>query len=292
MELRQLEHFVAVAEDESFTRAARRLGYVQSALSVSIQALERELAVRLFDRTTHRVALTDAGETLLGSARATLAAAETFRDDAAAVHGVVRGRLRIGAMQAFTVVNVPRLVGRFHREHPQVQLTMRPDGGGVAGMLSAVADGELDLAFAATAELPKGLRRLPLKRESLLLVSAESEEPRLGASVQLADLADQSFVDFPPGWILRTLVDRAFAQRDLQRTVAIEVADVPSCRQLVREGLGVAVLPESIVAIDPLGLRRHELIPGLTWDPAVVVRADAPLSPATAAFLKLLEFES
>ena len=62
MELRQLDHFVAIAEDGSFTKAARRLNYVQSALSVSIQALERELRVRLIDRTTHRVTLTRAGE--------------------------------------------------------------------------------------------------------------------------------------------------------------------------------------------------------------------------------------
>ena len=75
MELRQLDHFVAIAEDGSFTKAARRLNYVQSALSVSVQALERELGVRLFDRTTHRVALTDAGDALLPAARRALAAA-------------------------------------------------------------------------------------------------------------------------------------------------------------------------------------------------------------------------
>ena len=69
MEIRQLEHFAAVAEERSFTRAARRLNYVQSALSVSIQSLERELGLRLFDRDTRRVALTDAGEALLPAAR-------------------------------------------------------------------------------------------------------------------------------------------------------------------------------------------------------------------------------
>src|SRR5258708_39043583 len=94
MDIRQLEQFVAIAEERSFTRAARRLSYVQSALSVSIQSLERELGVRFFDRTTHRVVLTDAGEALLPSARRTLTSAEETRDLAAAVKGVLRGRLR------------------------------------------------------------------------------------------------------------------------------------------------------------------------------------------------------
>ena len=93
MELRQLNHFVAVAEEQSFTNAARRLSYVQSALSVSIQSLERELGVRLFERTTHRVALTDAGDALLPSARQILASVEQTRDIAAALRGVLRGCL-------------------------------------------------------------------------------------------------------------------------------------------------------------------------------------------------------
>src|SRR5271155_2936066 len=99
VELRQLSHFVAVAEEGSFTRAARRLNYVQSALSVSVQALERELGVRLFERTTHRVTLTGPGAEILPAARRTLTAAEETRDIAAAVKGVLRGRLRVGIMQ-------------------------------------------------------------------------------------------------------------------------------------------------------------------------------------------------
>lgn len=291
MELRQLEHFVAVAEDESFTRAAVRLGYVQSALSVSIQALERELEVKLFDRTTHRVGLTAAGEDLLASARATLAAAQSFRDDAAAVHGVIRGKLRIGAMQAFTSINLPRLLGRFHREHPQVEITMRPALGGAAALLSALAAGELDLCFVAVAEVPRGLRALRLVSEPLLLVQRESSVKGEPKPVQLAALAGQSFVDFPQGWIVRTLVDRAFAALGLTRTVTIEVADVPAAKQLVREGLGVAILPESIFAADTQGLAAVAIRPELSWNPSLVLRDAFAPSPAAAAFLALVEAE-
>ncbi len=288
MELRQLEHFVAVAEDESFTRAARRLGYVQSALSVSIQSLERELSVRLFDRTTHRVLLTDAGRALLPSARATIASAEGFRDEAAAVNGVMRGHLRIGLMQSFTALNVPRLLGRFHREHPTVELTVRPAIGGAAAMLSAVATGELDLAFVAVAESPSDLRVLPLVTEPLLLTTRESDARRSGRTVKLEQLSDATFVDFPVGWGIRTVVDRAFARLGIERPVGIEIADVPTFIQLIREGLGVALLPDSLLVGDPRGLDTQPITPALSWDLAVVARAPDATSPAAAAFLELV----
>lgn len=292
MELRQLEHFVAVAEDGSFTRAARRLGYVQSALSVSIQSLERELSVRLLDRTTHRVSLTDAGRTLLPAARSTLAEATGLRDEAAAINGVVRGRLRIGLMQAFTVLNVPRLLGQFRRAHPQVELTLRPSGGGAAELVSAVATGELDLAFVAVADLPRGLLALPLASESLCLISAETDAPSHQGQMKLRGLADASFVDFPVGWGIRTIVDRAFAQLGVHRRVGIEVADTSMCVQLVREGLGVALLPESLISGTPGGsdgLHVQGVTPAPRWDLAVVTRGEASLSPAAAAFIGLLE---
>jgi DNA-binding transcriptional LysR family regulator len=289
VELRQLEHFVAVAEDGSFTRAARRLGYVQSALSVSIQSLERELSVRLLDRTTHRVSLTEAGRTLLPGARSTLAAAAGLRDEAAAVNGVLLGRLRVGVMQAFTALNVPRLLGEFHREHPQVELTIRPASGGSAELLSSVATGELDLAFVAVVDLPRGLRALPLVSEALYLISREADAPRHRHPVKLTELAAATFVDFPIGWGIRTVVDRAFAQLGVDRHVGIEVADTSMYLQLVREGLGVGLLTQSLMSGDPHGLHAHPVTPAPSWDIAVVTRGESSISPAAAAFVELLQ---
>jgi DNA-binding transcriptional LysR family regulator len=289
VELRQLEHFVTVAEDGSFTRAARRLGYVQSALSVSIQSLERELSVRLLDRTTHRVSLTEAGRTLLPAARSTLAAAAGLRDEAAAVNGVLLGRLRVGVMQAFTALNVPRLLGQFHREHPQVELTVRPASGGSAELLSSVATGELDLAFVAVVDVPRGLRTLPVVSEQLYLVSREADAPASRRPIKLAELTDATFVDFPTGWGIRTVVDRAFAQLGLERRVGIEVADTSMYLQLVREGLGVGLLTQSLMSGGPDGLHAHPVTPAPSWEIAVVTRGESSISPAAAAFVELLQ---
>ena len=102
MELRHLENFVAVAEERSFTRAASREHLVQSALSVSIQSLEKELAARLFERSTHQVALTDAGQALLPEARRTLEAAAAARaifETAVALGGTRSGEHGIGLVK-------------------------------------------------------------------------------------------------------------------------------------------------------------------------------------------------
>ena len=109
--------------------------------------------------------------------------------------------------------------------------------------------------------------------------------------IALRELADESFVDFPTGWSVRTLVDRAFAALDLHRQVTIEVADVPACKQLIREGLGVALLPESIIAADSAGLQTRDVVPSVSWEVSMIVRDGVDPSPATSAFMELVEVE-
>src|SRR5437762_2370234 len=113
MELRQLEAFVAVAEERNFTRAAARLYVAQSGLSATIRSLERELGAPLFLRTTRHVELTAAGQALLGEARRTLASAHAAADAVAAIEGLRRGTLTLGIMQASSLFGLPRLLARY-----------------------------------------------------------------------------------------------------------------------------------------------------------------------------------
>src|SRR5487761_1077727 len=289
MEFRQLSHFVAVAEDGSFTKAARRLSYVQSALSVSVQALERELSVRLFDRTTHRVTLTGAGRSLLPVARQTLAAAEEIRDVAAALRGVLRGTLRVGIMQSLPFADVPELLGTFHRQHPDVEIEVRPAAGGSAALVEELRQGGLDIAFIALHDLPSGLTAIPLGSEELVVVTApETALPGRGP-VTLDQLADARFVDFPAGWGVRTAVDRAFAAAGLERNVTIEAAAVAACLQLLRAGLGIALLPPSLI---PSGggphLMQRAVSPPPTWHVVMASPAGHAANAAATAFTELV----
>jgi DNA-binding transcriptional LysR family regulator len=287
VELRQLEHFVAVAEELSFTRAAHRLSYVQSALSVSIRALEADLGVRLFDRTTHGVALSDAGEALLPAARRTLASVEHTRDLAAALKGVIRGTLRIGIMQSFGFLDVPGLLGRFHREHPHVEIEMRPSAGGSEALVKELKRGGTDIAFVALAEDPAGVSAVQLAVEELYVIGVPELLPRRRARVELAALSEASFIDFPIGWGVRTTVDQAFLAAGVTRQVPVEVADVGTLLQLVRAGLGVALLPRSLVG-DVEGLQTRRTASPIRWRVVMALPSDRPVRAAARAFAELV----
>jgi DNA-binding transcriptional LysR family regulator len=288
MELRQLEHFIAVAEESSFTRAAQRLQVVQSTLSVSVRSLERELGARLLERTTHRVGLTDAGRALLAEARNALAAVEAARDAVAAVQGGVRGTVRIGIMNSLRLIDLASALTRYHRERPLVQIVPRTAVGGSVELVAGVLDGSLDLAFTALpGPYPSGLSVRPLASEPLLLACPDGHPLAGRERVALAELDGERFVDFPVGWGTRAIVDRVFEQAGVRREIAVEVSDVPTAVELVRAGFGCAFLSRSLASgAGPVALRGVD--PSPVFEVSLVTSAGRRLSAAAAGLVDLL----
>ncbi|CAM5551161.1 Transcriptional regulator OS=Streptomyces fumanus OX=67302 GN=GCM10018772_55020 PE=3 SV=1 [Streptomyces fumanus] len=196
MELRHLQHFVAVAEDQHFTRAAERLLVSQSGLSASIRALERELGTALFVRTTRRVTLTEAGRALLDEARRVLAQVRSAYEAVAAVQGVLRGTLSLGTEQCIAGVHVAGLLAAFRRRHPDVEIRLRQAGSGE--LAEEVAAGRLDLAFAyRTRADTDQLRSVSLASEPMTVLCHPGHPlAARGAVLTPGDLADEVFVDF------------------------------------------------------------------------------------------------
>ncbi|MFD4689939.1 LysR family transcriptional regulator [Streptomyces sp. NPDC058463] len=290
MELRQLEHFVAVAEEQHFTRAAERLAVSQSGLSASVRALEHELRTPLFSRTTRTVRLTEAGQALLVEAERTLAGARAARDAVDAVRGLLRGTLTLGVEQCVAGVSPARLLAAFHRDHPHMEIRLRQEG--TSSLLEGVAGGRLDLAFAATVsplEWPGEL--MPLAREPMVVLCAPghrlAEEPR----VAWTGLHGESFIDFHPDWGPRRAADEAFAAAGVRRTVALEVNDVHSLLELVHEGLGIAVVPHhfsrkqearGLVVVELDGAHRP------VYESVVLLPPARAMSPGAKALMSLV----
>lgn len=284
VELRHLEHFLAVAETGSFTRAAARVHVVQSALSVSVRSLEVDLGAKLFDRSTRRVELTEAGAALVAEARTTLAAARAARDAVAAVSDGTRGTVRIGIMQALPAIDLAALLTRFHAERTQVRIEPSTHADGSRGLVQAVADNRLDLALAALpGPHPAEVDAVALHHEPILLACAPDHPLADQRPVRLADLADQAFLDLPEGWGSRMSVDLLFAAHHLTRRIEVEVADVAALCQLARAGLGVALLAPSCVPAD----QRPWLVPvqpHATFTVSLVLPHHRRLSAAAQAF--------
>jgi DNA-binding transcriptional LysR family regulator len=286
MELRQLEHFVAVAEARSFTRASERLHIVQSAVSASIRRLERDLQAELFTRTTQRVQLTDAGSMLLPQARRILGEVQAARDLVGDVSGGLRGTLTIGTMQALSAgpIDVPGLLAGFRESHPLLEIHLRHAPNGSTELAEQLRDGRIDIAILSLPEgAPPGISMTPLASEPMVLVCAPAHRLASRRSVRLADVAGEQFIDHPGGWGTRIAVDSAFAAAGLHRQVAYEVADTPSVVNLVSHDLGVAFLPPSIV---PAGAGVSQIaVRGRSprWEVSLALPANRPVTAAAWA---------
>jgi DNA-binding transcriptional LysR family regulator len=286
MELQQLRYVVAVAETRSFTRAAERCLVVQSALSHQVARLERELGVRLFARTSRRVALTPAGEAFLPAARRCLEAAERALADVAAASGEIGGRLAVGVIPTVAAIDVPAALQRLRARHPRVEIALRM--GASEELIAQVADGALDVASVGLpdGDRPQGVRAHALGRDRLVAVVAAAHPLARETTVDLRRLAGETFVDFPARTAGRAQSDRAFAAAGLTREVAFEVTAADLLARIVGQGLAIALLP-SAFAPAPAGLVTIPVSDGpsrieyLVW-------SDFNPTPATGAFLDVL----
>ncbi|MBB5475838.1 LysR family transcriptional regulator [Micromonospora parathelypteridis] len=288
MELRQLEYFVAVAEEQNFTRAAARLHVVQSAVSAAVKTLERELGAPLLDRNSKRVLLTDAGAALLPRARIALDAARDARDAVAEVHGGLRGTLRIGTMTSIRLLRLPSLLGEFHRRHPGVLLQTIAAPSGSQGLIDALAERRLDLAFVSLPGAPPADIHLTELARSVIDLAVPDDHPFASReSVTLGELAGLDFIDSPVGFGNRAVTDRAFATAGLSRRVAIEIPDIATGADHVRHGLGIALLPRFVVA-DTKGVRALTVTDAdLDWTLSLAIPLGRPVGAAARALINL-----
>jgi DNA-binding transcriptional LysR family regulator len=286
MELRQLEHFVTVAEERHFTRAANLLQISQSGLSASIRALEIELGTSLFIRSTRRVELTAAGQALLADSIRTLASAAAAQNAVAAVRGLVRGRLTVGAEPCLGSVNVPAELGRFRTANQGVEIRIRYEGS--IELIESVASGRMDVAFVvATGDVPPGVRLRPLSTQKLVVLCHADHPFAHRKEVDIESLTRESLVGFQSGWAAHVLARRAFAAAGFDYRADMEVNDVHPLLDLVECNLGVAIVPHNFALKRPESLVAVALPKDMPdWTVAVAVAEE--LSPAATAFLDQL----
>jgi DNA-binding transcriptional LysR family regulator len=285
VELRQLEYFLAIAEEGSFTSAAARLYMGQSSLSAALLGLERELGTQLFIRGRHGSELTDAGRALLEPARAAVAEAARARDAVAEIKGLLRGSVRVATVAVPRNMDVVMTIRRFQDQHPGVHVHVLHDG--AKDLIGLVADGQVDLAITPlTHRTSPALKFDPLTSTPLAVMCPAGH--RLGGAheVDLRELIDEQIIDLPRGWWVRDLFDRMVTQRALRREVRLEVDEWYGVLAMVQRGIGIAYGPRACIDDAVFGdIAVATLADAPQWELGIAMRDEALRGAAGRAFL-------
>jgi len=288
MDLRQLRYLVALAEERSFTRAAAREHIAQPALSQQIRRLEREVGLALVERTTRRVAPTEAGELLVARARRALAEIEAAQAEMQALRGMLTGRVAIGAMPTMGPIDLSPVMATFHRRHPGVELVVREQSSEELAEMLRID--ELDIAFLSVTERIEshGLGLAQLACEELVVVLPQ-EHPLAGeGKLSMPRLAGERFIGYREGARLRELLESAGRAAGFEPLVKLASNEGQRIRGLVGCGAGIAIMPRSEAEWPDRDFAVATLVdPGLSRDITLAWREERRLPPAAAEFLAL-----
>lgn len=243
MNISQLRTFVSVIEGGSFSEAARRMGISQPAVTLQIQALEADLGATLLDRRYRSIDLTDAGRVLLPYARQVLAEVEDAREGIAALSGTLTGRLVIAASTTPGVYVIPRLLGRFLAENPEVGVTITVHD--TTGVVEEVASGRA--SFGVSGAVVKGARATfaPLGTDELVLICPNGSPLAARKDVPVAALADMDWVMRESGSGTRQVAEAFLTAHELDTSelrVIVELGTGEAMVSAVEGGLGIAML--------------------------------------------------
>ncbi|WP_072691521.1 LysR family transcriptional regulator [Rhodococcus marinonascens] len=284
MELRQLEYFVAVAEEANFTRAAERVHISQSGISAQIRQLEHHLGATLIDRSNRTATLTPAGAAALEHARATLASANAVRQAVDEVQELIRGRLVVGMVTACTIRGLFDALSEFHLAHPGVEITLVEDNSD--RLVEQVRDGVLDLALVGTATAPpKGLDALTIISEGIVAAVPPGHPLADRPGVTIADVVAYPIVSMPRGTGIRTVFDRACAAAGIVPNIALQASAPDAVVDLAIRGLGIAILSETM-STDFEGRLRALTLDGVDIPAVLALVWKSPEGPALRELLR------
>ncbi len=243
MRIDEIVQFRALAAEGHIALAAEALGVSQSTLSRSLARLEAEAGVELFDRRRGHLELNQYGEILLAHATRAEAELENARARIDALRDPQAGTVSLAYVSSFGGWLIPRVVSEYRGLFPDIRFVLR--GGTADTVLDALREGSADLAFLSPDPRDPEIDWQPLTAERLVL-GVPVGHPLAGRDrVTVADLADADLVALRPGSGLRHIADAYFSAHGVVMAPVIEVTELATLRALVRDGVGVALIPDT-----------------------------------------------
>ena len=286
MELRHLRYFVAVAEELHFGRAAKRAGISQPPLSQQIRALEKELGTRLFDRTKHKVELTQAGTTMLPEAYHMLEQADRLLTVGLRARSTPQSRLKIGCVLSVLFDVLPPILDRLRAEHPQIAVTLEDCDAPHA--IASVQQGRFDLGIVRTGKVKPPLRSLALINDHYIAAMPTRHRLAGKSKVALASLAGEPLIIYarqlspePYDAIFSACVKAGF-----NPDIAYQGRSAQACLGYVACKLGVALVPGALRSWSIPGVVYRELQAPIRTKQVSLVWDDTRRSEAVGQFLR------
>ncbi|HHK74002.1 MAG TPA: LysR family transcriptional regulator [Rhizobiales bacterium] len=279
----QLRAFHAVASEGSFTRAANRLRVSQPTLSGHVKSLEEGYDVRLFQRRSREVVLTDFGRALFEITQRYFASEIEAQRLLATAQGLVSGRLHVAADSPFAVVP---LLARFSHRFPGVQIKVQFANS--AQILRRILAGTSDIGILPQIDDNRHIHSLTYLQDILVVLVSRGHPWSQRRSVHLSEIADQTLISREPGSTTRAIFEAAMAARNVRPAHVLEMGSREAVREAVAAGLGIGVVSESEFGFDK---RLHKLsVAGdrLKVVESVICRKDLLKDNAVAAFLELV----
>jgi LysR family carnitine catabolism transcriptional activator len=289
--LRQIEGFLLAGELSSFSRSAEAMHITQSAFSQLVRELEAGLGVRLFDRTTRRISLTDAGVVLHAKMRRGIVEIDDACEEARAISRVEHGHIRVGTLASLAVGVVTRTLGALRKNFPGVKVSMQEDYNGP--LLERVVQGEVDFAVCADSSAVPGLRFEHLFDDELVAVMKQTDPKAAARQLRWSALKDESLVMLMRDSSTYEQVSAALAANRIIREADYEVANMFTALSMVRAGFGTTFIPAMVlgeVNMNGLAWKRLQR-PAPMRRIGICRRGDRTASPAAAKFEELLRAE-
>jgi DNA-binding transcriptional LysR family regulator len=288
--LKPLRAFCQTVRLGSVSRAAEALFVSQPAITLQLQALERELGVTLFERSGRRLAPSPEGQVLYELAQPLVEGIDgldaVFRQK---VSGLDVGELNIAANSSTILYLLPKIVENFRRQHPEVRLTLH--NAVTADGTDLLRSDAVDLAIGSVLDVPADLSYAPVYRFEPLLITPPNHPLAKKADLRLEDLSPYGLILPPKRLITYRLVDLVFQQNRVPYTVALEVGGWEVIKQYVAMGMGISIV--SAICLTDADRDRLTARSLAQWFPArsygVVVRKGKYLSPQARDFIALIQ---
>lgn len=289
MEMAQLEFFLCVVEEKSFSKAADRVYRTQPAVSIAIKRLEEEVGASLLDRSQKTPTLTEAGTIIYDYARRIIALRDQARQEVEELRELQKGRVRIGANESTSLYLLPDIILRFRAQHPQIKVEIRRQQSD--SLPREVLDRTVDFALMAHEPTDRDVEAFPLLQDELALIMSPEHPLANREAVHITDLGEEQFLAHNVKSASRQHVVAAFEAHHTPLNITLELATIETIKRFVRRNLGLAIVPRMCVTEElERGLLMTVPLNGLTYTRTLwaASRRGVTFSHAAQAFLDLL----